>query len=672
MFTTTPTSIRWTADGEVVQVDAWGEHSARVRASAGGDVRDTRHALLDPADSSPVVEVDGDVATLRNGRIRVVVTQREFEDVQLSYPVSTCEIAFFDEDGTLLLRELSSGGSLKRKAREFRPVIGTSSFRTTAAFESDPTEHLVGMGVYQEASSDLKGNVIELAHRNSQSSVPFVVSSAGYGLLWHNPAIGKVSFGRNRTEWFAESTDQLDYWVTAAGSPREIARVYAEATGHVPMMPEYGLGFWQCKLRYWNQEQLLDVAREHRKRGLPLDVIVIDFFHWPKMGDFRFEEEFWPDPSAMVAELRELGVELMVSVWPQISIESENFDQLRRANHLVTTERGTDIQMSFGGPSRYLDVTHPGARDTLWELCRKNYYDKGIRLFWLDEAEPEYGVYDFDNYRYYLGSNAQIGNLYPQLYSRAFHDGMTNEGQRDVVNLVRTAWAGSQRYGALVWSGDIHTTFEDLRSQISAGIHIGAAGIPWFTTDIGGFHNGDPANPDFIELLVRWFQFGAFSPVMRVHGDRKPWTVVHAADGSERIGTGGPNEVWTFGEMASPIIERLLHLRETLRPYTRRLMREAHESGQPVIRGLFHEFPDDPAAWTARDEYLYGPDLLVAPVTELAARSREVYLPVGATWTELRTGAQHAGGQSLLVDAPLESIPVFARNGAFSELIGAL
>jgi alpha-D-xyloside xylohydrolase len=328
--------------------------------------------------------------------------------------------------------------------------------------------------------------------------------------------------------------------------------------------------------------------------------------------------------------------------------------------------------MSFGGPSMYLDTTHPGAREAVWELCKRNYYDKGVRVFWLDEAEPEYGAYDFDNYRYHLGSNLEIGNLYPQLFSRAFFDGMTASGQTDVVNLVRTAWAGSQRYGALVWSGDIHSTFADLRSQISAAIHVGAAGIPWFTTDIGGFHGGDPSDEEFRELLVRWFQFGTFSPVMRVHGDRAPHTPLRAADGSPRIGTGGDNEVWTFGETASPIIERLLRLRETLRPYTRRLMREAHESGQPVIRGLFHEFPDDPAAWTVADTYLYGPDLLVAPVTGYGEREREVRLPAGARWTDLRSGVEYDGGQTVLAAAPLESMPVFARDGAMRELIGGV
>jgi alpha-D-xyloside xylohydrolase len=389
------------------------------------------------------------------------------------------------------------------------------------------------------------------------------------------------------------------------------------------------------------------------------------------MGDYRFEEEFWPDPDAMIAELRELGVELMVSVWPQVDIESENFDRLRRENLLVTSERGMDLHMAFGGLSRFLDVTNPAGRDALWELCKRNYYDKGVRTFWLDEAEPEYGVYDFDNYRYQLGPNVQIGNVYPQLFARTFADGMRAEGEQDFVSLLRAAWAGSQRHGALVWSGDIHSTWEDLRRQIVAGIHMGAAGIPWFTTDIGGFHDGDGDDPAFVELLIRWFQFGAFSPVMRLHGDRRPATPVRAADGSERVPTGADNEIWSFGDEAYGIMRRHIELRETMRDYLRDVMREAHEGGQPVMRGLFHEFPDDPGAWTAADEYLLGPDLLVAPVLEPGARSRSVYLPAGATWTDLRDGTVHQPGE-VVVPAPLASMPVFARDGARPELVGRL
>jgi len=320
----------------------------------------------------------------------------------------------------------------------------------------------------------------------------------------------------------------------------------------------------------------------------------------------------------------------------------------------------------------FLDVTDPSCREHVWEICKANYYDQGIHVFWLDEAEPEYGEYDFDNYRYHAGPNVAIGNQYPQLYARTFYDGMTAAGQQDVVNLLRCAWAGSQRYGALVWSGDIHSTFEDLRRQIVAGLHMGIAGIPWFTTDIGGFHDGDITDPAFHELLVRWFGFGLFSPVMRLHGNRVPNHDVSAADGSRRLWSGADNELWSYGEDVYRILERYVHLREDLRPYTRRLMTEAHEDGQPVMRALFHEFPDDAAAWDVTDQWLYGPDLLVAPVVHAGATSRRVYLPAGARWTDLVTGAEHEGGTTIEVDAPLAVIPVFGRDGAGAELRGKL
>ena len=670
-FETGPDSVTWRGGGETLVVQAWGPSSVRVRCVPVADVIDTDFALREPPPTAVQVDVDGDVATLTNGGLVVVLRSSTFVDEQVGYDVFRCSLEFRDADGRTLLRELDEGGALKLRAREFRPG-SVGGHRLTAAFQANPGEKLYGMGQYQQAILDLKGSTLELAHRNSQASVPFVMSSAGYGFLWHNPAIGRATFGSNRTEWVAESTRQLDYWVTAGSSPAAISTALADATGHVPPMPEHGLGYWQCKLRYWNQEQLLEVAREHRRRDLPLDVIVADFFHWPRMGDFRFEEEFWPDPAAMVAELRSLGVELMVSVWPQVSLDSENFSRFKQENLLVGTERGIDLQMGFQGPSVFIDVTNPRTRDVVWDLCKRSYHDLGVRLFWLDEAEPEYGVYDYDNYRYHLGPNLQVGNLYPQLFSRAFYDGQVAAGQEEVVNLVRCAWLGSQRYGALVWSGDIQSTYQDLRRQITAGIHMGVAGIPWFTTDIGGFHGGDVRDPDFHDLLVRWFQFGTFCPVMRMHGDRAPYEEVVAVDGSSRCRSGAPNELWSYGDEVYEILAGYVRLREAMRPYTRQVMAQAHADGQPVMRGLFHEFPDDPTCWDLADQYLFGPDLLVAPVVEPHATSRLVYLPAGASWSDLHGGAEHAGGQWLRVDAPLHSIPVFRRDGARPELVGLL
>lgn len=663
--------IVWRGDGETVVIEPWGGNSLRVRAAVMSDVLDTDFALLPQPPLEVSIDVEDNVARLTNGNITAVMTASSFHADAVGYRVHRCALSFYNQHGTLLFKELDAGGSLNLKARELRPHLG-GDFRITAAFESDPAEKLYGMGQYQQHILDIKGSTFELAHRNSQASVPFVMSSAGYGFLWHNPAIGRATFSTNRTEWFAESSKQIDYWVTAGDTPTVISAAYADATGHSPMMPEHGLGFWQCKLRYWNQEQLLEVAREHKRRGLPLDVIVADFFHWPKMGDFRFEEEFWPDPKAMTDELRELGVELMVSVWPQVSTESENFAAMKKNNLLVRSERGIDMQMQFQGPSVFLDPTNPATRQFLWDVCKRNYFDQGIKTFWLDEAEPEYGVYDFDNFRYHLGTNVQVGNIYPQMFARAFYEGQRAAGQEEIVNLLRCAWAGSQRYGALVWSGDIHSTFEDFRRQITAGIHMGVAGIPWFTTDIGGFHNGDVNDPAFRELLVRWFQFGTFCPVMRLHGDRKPSEPVSAQDDSPRLASGAGNELWSFGEDVYEILASYVHLRETMRPYTRELMAQAHTSGQPVMRGMFHEFPAEAECWDLDDQYMYGPDLLVAPVVVAGSTSREVFLPAGASWTNLHTGAILDGGCRVEVDAPLGVIPVFARDGSHPELVGRI
>ncbi|AIQ39557.1 glycoside hydrolase family 31 protein [Paenibacillus sp. FSL R7-0297] len=663
IFQSSDNRLIWQGNGETLCLEAWGKDSLRVRSAMMGDILDTDYALLAQDNEEVEIVINGHEASIRHGKLKAILRYHSW--------FKNCRISFYNQEGTLLLEELDNHGSLNLSARKFKPIIG-GDFRLTASFESNAAEKLYGMGQYQQDILNIKYCNLELAHRNSQASVPFVLSSLGYGLLWHNPAVGRVSFGKNVTEWVAESTKQLDYWITAGDAPADIEANYASVTGFVPMMPEYGLGFWQCKLRYWNQEQLLEVAREYKRRSLPIDVIVCDFFHWPKMGDFRFEEEFFPDPKAMVEELKQLGIELMVSVWPQIDLQSENFEEMRQKNLLVKPEMGVNICMRFGGESVFYDATNPEARRYVWKKCKENYYDSGIQLFWLDEAEPEYGVYDFDNYRYRMGPNVQVGNIYPQLFSRTFYDGMIAEGQRNVVNLVRCAWAGSQRYGALVWSGDIHSSWTDFRRQLCAGLNMGIAGIPWWTTDIGGFSGGDPGNESFRELLVRWFQYGAFCPVMRLHGDRQTTEKVYRQDGSEALFTGNDNEVWSFGEEVYPVLVKYMNLREAMRPYTRSLMQEAHEKGSPVIRPMFYDFPQEETCWELEDQYMFGPDMLVAPVLEEGASRRSVYLPAGARWTELHSGSVYAGGQTLEAAAPLEIIPVFLKNGAWEELVGMI
>lgn len=650
-------------NGETIQIEPWGENSLRVRSRKMGPILQTDFALLPPKNRQVQIDIKDKVAWIRNGKIRA--------EVNLDNWGNHVNIRFYNQKGELLLKEIDRGGALDRNARKFKPIIG-GDYQLSILFESNPIEKIYGMGQYQMNRMNLKGCSLELAHRNSQASIPFYVSSLGYGFFWHNPAIGKVHFGLNETEWLSESSKQLDYWITSGDSPAEIVKEYGEATGKVPMMPEYGLGFWQCKLRYSTQEELLSVAREYKARKLPIDVIVIDFFHWPQMGDFRFNEEFFPDPKAMTEELKELGIELMVSIWPQIALESENYEEMKQKGLLVSSEHGVDVQMQFGGDSVFFDATNPDSRDYVWNKCKDNYYQYGIKIFWLDEAEPEYKTYDFSNYRYYEGTNLQIGNMYPQKFSQTFYEGQTKAGQENVVNLVRCAWAGSQRYGALVWSGDIHSSYSDFRKQICAGLHMGIAGIPWWTTDIGGFGGGDPKDPDFRDLLVRWFQYGTFCPVMRLHGDRFPQKELYSSTGRKEMHTGAANEVWSFGEEVYEVLTKFMKIREMLRDYTRGVMKEAHEKCSPVIRTLFYEFPEDKFTWDIDDQYMYGEDILVAPIVELNSTKRNVYLPIGATWINAHDGKAYQGGKKYIVNAPINTLPIFLREGKQGFLIGEI
>ena len=645
-------------DAEEVWIEPWGADALRIRATKERQMPEEDWALRRQPHPCEMKYTETG-AEISNGKIRAEITRLG-------------KIRICSREGRVLLEEYCRNrrdvlnpkcGAIEVEAREFKPISG-GDYHLTMRFESlDRNEKLFGMGQYQQPYLDLKGLDLELAHRNSQASVPFVISSLGYGLLWNNPGVGRAVFGKNIMSFEACSTKALDYWVTAGDTPAEIEERYASVTGTVPMMPEYGLGFWQCKLRYQTQEELLEVAREYKRRNLPIDLIVIDFFHWPKQGEWKFDPVYWPDPDAMVRELKDMGIELMVSIWPTVDKASENYEEMLEKGYLIRTERGLRVGLDFMGATIHYDATNPDARRYVWNKAKQNYYSKGIRVFWLDEAEPEYSVYDFDNYRYHRGTNLQIGNLYPVDYAKTFYEGMEAEGQKQIVNLLRCAWAGSQRYGALVWSGDIASSFDSMRNQLAAGLNMGLAGIPWWTTDIGGFHGGNPEDPGFRELFARWFEWGAFCPVMRLHGDREPRQPQQGVTGGAACCSGAANEVWSYGEEVYEICRKYMELRERMRPYTRRVMEEAHEKGTPVMRPLFYMYPGDAKCWEIEDAYFFGPDVLVAPVLSPGAVSRSVYLPEGERWIEYASGKEYEGGKEYLAEAPLDTIPVFLRKG---------
>ncbi len=665
-----------------VLIEPWGENSVRVRMTAEAQMDDHDWALCEKVkEITPVITqttVDmtdpwyhgeewkkyhytGTEYTMVIGKLTVKVNAEGW-------------ISFYNQKGDLLTQEYWRNRDricryavpIRIPARELKPITGTSDYELTARFEAFDDEKIFGMGQYQEKHMDKKGAVLELAHRNSQASVPFYVSSRGYGFFWNNPAIGTAAFGMNKTEWYAKSTKKMDYFLTAGDTPAEILMQYTAATGRSPMMPEFGLGYWQCKLRYRNQQEILEVAREHKRRELPMDAIVVDFFHWTMQGEFKFEPRDWPDPDAMVKELKELGIETVVSVWPTIDERSENYGEMAENGYLVQTDRGNHNHMTWMGNIVFYDPTNPGAREFVWKKCKENYYKKGIRIFWLDEAEPEYGPYDFDNYRYYAGPALQCTNIYPLMYAKGFYDGLKAEGEKDILSLVRCAWAGSQKYGVLTWSGDIHSSFRAMKEQLQAGLNMGMAGIPWWTSDIGGFIGGDITDPAFKELLMRWFAWGAFCPVFRMHGERSPWyeREQEFINGVRQLTSGQDNEVWSFGEDNYEIMKKFLFIRENLRDYVRQSMENTSKTGEPVMRPLFFDFPEDPESWKVENAYMLGRELLVSPVTEAGVKVWKVYLPKGSKWTEAATGKEYEGGRYVEAYAPIDIIPVFVKDGA--------
>lgn len=650
MLTLEEQKIIYHYDAEELWIEPWGENAVRVRATKTNQLPKQNWALIEQDEVQVQIYKDNNGAIMHNGKLTVKIS-------------NSGKITMYNQNNSLLLKEYDTKFSaVNIEAREFVPNIG-GDYHLTMRFESlDKNEKIYGMGQYQQPYLDLKGLDLELAHRNSQASVPFALSSLGYGFLWNNPSIGRVVFGKNTTSFEALATKVLDYWFVAGDTPAEIEEAYAKVTGTVPMMPEYGLGFWQCKLRYQTQEELLQIAREYKRRELPIDLIVIDFFHWYKQGEWKFDPVYWPDPDSMISELKEMGIELMVSIWPTVDRESENYNEMLENGYLIRTERGFRVGLNFQGATIHYDATNPKARKYVWEKVKNNYYKKGIKVFWLDEAEPEYTVYDFDNYRYYLGTDLEIGNIYPVDYARTFYEGMKSEGQENIVNLIRCAWAGSQKYGTLVWSGDIESSFSSMKNQLAAGLNMGIAGIPWWTTDIGGFYGGNPQDPKFKELFVRWFQWGTFCPVMRLHGDRQPQQPQIGTTGGATCRSGAPNEVWSYGEEVYKICVKYMKLREKMRDYTRLLMKEAHEKGTPIIRPLFYEYPEDIQCWNVEDEYFYGSDILVAPILELGAISRKIYLPNSSTWIEYETKKHYDGGKWIEVKVTLDTIPIFIKE----------
>jgi alpha-D-xyloside xylohydrolase len=543
-------------------------------------------------------------------------------------------------------------------------------FQVGATFISPADEHYYGLGQNQEGFLDHRGHTVDCwqnytAAGGPSTCVPFLVTNKGYGLIWDNPSRTTIEPGFNeRTKWTSEVGDRVSFFVIAGNSTDEIYAGYRQLTGATPLLPKAAYGYIQCKQRYRSQAEVMAVAKGYRDRHLPLDVIVVDWFYYTRMGQMDLDPALWPDPSSMNHQLHDMGIQTMISVWPRFVPGSRFYDKLLSKGWFEHLADGTPTNgLPYDRAGSDIDTTNPDAAKWYWATIRDNILSKGFTSLWADETEPDLppqGSY------FHVGPGSQYFNTYPLFHTAALYDGFRRDTTERALILSRDAYLGIQRNGVIVWSSDIYPTWDTLKRQVPTGLDFTASGVTNWSNDTGGWqylpavHHPehppllDPSDArenvggydDYPELYTRWFEYASFLPIFRSHGSRLS------------------NEVWSYGRQAEPILEKYLKLRYELMPYIYSLSYQNYKTGAPSMRALFMDFPNDPQVTDLRDEYMFGPAFLVAPITDQGATSRKVYLPEGTDWYNYWTNERLKGGQTITVEAPIDTLPLFVRAGS--------
>jgi len=555
-------------------------------------------------------------------------------------------------------------------------VAGEHTFRVGANFSVQPDEHFYGLGQNQEGTLDLKGRTIDCRHyydaaAGEQVCVPVLVSSRNYMIVWDNPSATTVSAGiNNGTHIQSEVGERVSFFLITGQTSDDLYKGYRLLTGVTPLPPKAAFGLIQSKARYESQAELMGIAKGYRDRGYPLDVMVLDWFYWTRMGQIDIDHTYFPDPQGMNKQLHDWGMHSIISVWPRFEREGRYFNDLASKGWLLKDKDGNVVDglaVRNDRAGALIDSTNPDARQWFWGKVRDNIISQGFDWLWLDETEPDLVP---DGYFYSIGSGDRYHNLFPLLHTMGVAEGSAKD-RPDFRNLIlaRAAYLGAQASGAIFWTSDVQGTWDALRRQIPANLDMAASGIAYTSSDTGGWQwpNGpkaahppliDPAGatamapsyPDYPELFVRWFELNTFTPTLRIHGQR-PATAI-----------------WEYGKAAEPILADWLRLRYSLMPYLYAMGHNTYETGAPFMRALFMDFPGDQTAATLSDEYMFGPAFLVAPITTQGATSRRVYLPAGSDWYDWWTNQKHAGGTWIEAAAPIERMPIFVRAGSIVPL----
>jgi alpha-D-xyloside xylohydrolase len=558
-----------------------------------------------------------------------------------------------------------------------KQVVDRQAFHTKLEFEWMPDEALYGLGSHEEGMMNLRGQHQYLYQQNMKAVVPVLLSTRGYGILLDSYSMMKFHDDAFGSYLWTDIDDELDYYFIYGPEFDQVVQGVRQLTGKAALLPRWAFGYLQCKERYISQEELIDVVKEYRERGIPLDCIVQDWKSWPQdlWGQKTLDPERYPEPKEMMADLHQLNARLMISIWPNMNPGGDNWNEMRDAGCLL------------GNQGTY-DAFQQEARDLYWKQANEGLFSNGIDAWWCDCTEPfqadwtgafkpepeERMRIDTEEAKRYL--DPEYINAYSLLHSQGIYEGQRKTStDKRVVNLTRSAYAGQQRYGTITWSGDVSATWDTLRRQIADGLNFCAAGLPYWTTDIGAFFvKNDPKlwfwNGDFDqgtedmgyrEFYVRWFQYAVFLPMMRAHG------------------TDTAREIWRFGEPGNMFYDALLkslQLRYRLLPYIYSLAGMVTHQDYTMMRALPFDFRQDPDTYDVGDQYMFGPALLVNPIsqpmyygpesTQLngVSKSRSVYLPKGADWYDFWTGKCYMGGQTISADTTLDTMPLYVRSGS--------
>ena len=572
-------------------------------------------------------------------------------DKAITVATSRFKVSVDRKQGGIHYAELDGKGLLNEGPKLMTPAVVNKehTYHAEDVFGIYGSEEaFYGLGQHQAGVWNYRGESLDLSQDNTNISVPMFLSSKGYGIFWNNSSVSRFN---NRFIHYlflsSDVADAIDYYFLYGPEFDHIVAGYRELTGSAPLFGKWAYGFWQSKNKYASQQQILAVAEKYRQLHIPIDNIVQDWFWWTRTGEMKFNSNY-PDPKAMMDQLHQDHFHLMMSVWPYFDPGSKTYDDMDKRGYFIAR---TAVQSFHPKGAALYDATNPAARKYYWNLIDDALFKPGADAWWLDSSEPETEGTEENvllSHDIAIGNGARYANLYPLMTTAGVYQGQRSASdQKRVFILSRSAFAGIQRNAVVAWSGDVLSDFLTYKRQIPAGLNYELSGIPYWTTDIGGFILGHPDDPKYRELFVRWFQYGTFCPILRVHGTRAP----------------DQNELWSYGSDAESILTSFDRLRYRLMPYIYSLAWKITNESYTMMRPLVMDYRTDVKAQNIGDQFMFGPALLVNPVTEQGATSRRLYLPA-AKWYDFWTGATQNGGTDINAEAPLSRIPLYVRAGS--------